>query len=72
MFVKHREDQTLIKVLDTETLFSPFEDTIQGRRQAGEAEQPPQSFRKAQLIFPSGESLPQCWIDPDYRQASVG
>ncbi|MGD1852621.1 MAG: acetyltransferase [Leptolyngbyaceae cyanobacterium] len=68
MFVKLSRDKTLIKVLDTEALFNPFETDIQGQQQSGEAEQPPSSFQKSQLIFPSGESLPQCWIDPDYQK----
>ncbi|MDB9526669.1 acetyltransferase [Oscillatoria sp. CS-180] len=68
MLVKNRDDQTLIKVVDTEELIDPFKDEIQGKQQAGQSEQPPQAFNKSQLVFPSGEALPQCWIDPDYRQ----
>lgn len=67
MFVKHTEDPALIKVMDPSELFDPFKQAIQGRQQAGEEEQPPQSFEKTQLIFPSGEPLPQCWLDPNYQ-----
>ncbi|NMF84553.1 acetyltransferase [Nodosilinea sp. P-1105] len=67
MFVKDRQSQSLIKVIDTDTLFNPTHATVQGRPQQGEEEQPAQSFDKAKLIFPSGEPLPQCWIDPDYQ-----
>lgn len=67
MFVKLNRDKTLIKVLDTKALFDPFEANVQGQQQSGQAEQPPSSFEKSHLIFPSGESLPQCWLDPNYQ-----
>lgn len=67
MFVKDIEDPTLIKVLNPDALFDPFQDAVQGRQQAGEEEQPPQAFDKSRLIFPSGEPLPQCWTDPNYQ-----
>lgn len=68
MFVKLNRDNTLVKVLDTEALFDPFTTKVQGQQQSGQAEQPPSSFEKSQLIFPSGESLPQCWLDPEYQK----
>jgi hypothetical protein len=38
-----------------------------GRYQQGEEVQDPEKLKKAELIFPSGEALPQSWIDPHYR-----
>jgi hypothetical protein len=35
--------------------------------QEGQEEQEPESVQKQNLVFPSGESLPMCWIDADYR-----
>ncbi|MEM6427122.1 MAG: acetyltransferase [Cyanobacteria bacterium P01_D01_bin.128] len=67
MFVKEAQDQTLIKIADAADLFNPVQETVQGQRQAGEEEQPLQTFKKSQLVFPSGESLPQCWLDPNYQ-----
>lgn len=67
MFVKNSQDQTLIKVLNPDQLFDPLQNQVQGQQQAGEEEQPPQSFPKSSLQFPSGESLPQCWTNPDYQ-----
>ena len=69
MFVKLTRDRSLIKVIDPSALFNPLETEIQGRQQSGQSEQPPNAFSKAQLIFPSGEPLPQCWLNPDYKQA---
>ncbi|MEO0348478.1 MAG: acetyltransferase [Cyanobacteria bacterium P01_A01_bin.15] len=68
MFVKLSNDKTLVEVLDIDALFNPFETEIQGRQQSGQSAQPPSAFNKTKLIFPSGEPLPQCWIDPDYQQ----
>jgi len=67
MLVKNRADQTLIQVMDPEELIDPFKERIQGRQKAGEEVQPTQAFAKSQLVFPSGESLPQCWMDPEYQ-----
>ncbi|MBD1915120.1 MULTISPECIES: acetyltransferase [Cyanophyceae] len=67
MFVKDTQDQTLIKVLDVTDLINPQNNQIQGQQQAGEEEQPPQSYEKSRLQFPSGEALPECWTNPDYK-----
>lgn len=69
MLVKNREDNTLIQVMNAEELIDPFQKSIQGRQKAGEEVQPTQSFEKTGLIFPSGEALPQCWMDPNYQSA---
>ncbi len=67
MFLKNKESGELIKVLNIEALFNPNEKAVQGKDQAGQEEQDPASFEKQQLIFPSGESLPRCWMDVDYQ-----
>lgn len=67
MFVKDTQAQTLVKVVNLEDLFDPLRHEIMGKQQAGQGEQPAQSFHKSRLRFPSGEALPQCWTDPDYQ-----
>jgi hypothetical protein len=67
MFLHSKDSDTLVKVTDVETLFNPTKGEISGRVQEGEEEQDPQSFSKKNLKFPSGEDLPRCWIDADYR-----
>ena len=67
MFLKDNRNGDLVEVLDTGALFDPNQSTLQGRYHAGEEMPDPQSFGKVDLIFPSGESLPRCWIDPGYR-----
>ena len=67
MFLQAKSSDTLIKITDLETLFNPLRNEIEGRIQEGEEEQDPQPFSKQGLTFASGEDLPRCWIDPNYR-----
>jgi hypothetical protein len=67
MFLKQKSSDDLIELLEMENLYNPFKQEILGRFHAGEEMQDPETFLKSELIFPSGESLPQCWLDPDYR-----
>lgn len=67
MFMKETETGTLIKVLEPEALFDPIQKSVRACKQAGQAEQFSAPYDKALLKFPSGESLPRCWIDPDYQ-----
>jgi hypothetical protein len=67
MFLKQKSSDDLVELLEIEKLYNPFEKEILGRFHAGEEMQDPEMFLKSELIFPSGESLPQCWLDPDYR-----
>jgi hypothetical protein len=69
MFLQNKQTGVLIKVLDLESLINPLESVIPGRVQDGQEEQPPSTTAKTDLIFPSGESLPRCWMDADYREA---
>ena len=69
MFLKilHDDDASLIEALDLKQLFDPFTVSIPARIHAGEELQDPQTFPKSDLFFPSGESLPRCWLDPHYQ-----
>jgi hypothetical protein len=69
MFLQDKQTGTLVEILDTAALADPVENKISGRIQAGQEEQPPEQFAKDMLIFPSGESLPRCWIDANYRES---
>jgi hypothetical protein len=61
-------DGTLVEILDLQEIIDPNQDRVMGRVQSGQEEQDPEPVQKQSLNFPSGESLPRCWIDPDYRQ----
>ncbi len=74
MLLRDKSTGDLILVEDLERLASPFDESISGRNQAGQEEQDPQRFAKSDLEFPSGESLPRCWLDSQFvhdEEASV-
>jgi len=67
MFLKNKENDEMLEVLDLEGLFDPNHTSIKGRYHAGEEMPEPLEFSKSILKFPSGEELPKCWLDPHYR-----
>lgn len=71
MYLKHKPSGKLLEVLSIEGLYNPGESEVTARFHAGEEMQNPDSYPKENLIFPSGESLPQCWVDMNYRQEEV-
>ncbi|KPJ91975.1 MAG: acetyltransferase [Gammaproteobacteria bacterium SG8_11] len=68
MYLKDKKSGDLVEVLDTKALADPFQTAIQGRFHFGEEIQDPTDFAKSDLIFPSDEPLPQCWLDPNYKK----
>jgi len=68
MFLKNRRNGDMVKVSDMTSLTNLYRDTVKGRYQAGEEEQDPETFCKDDLVFLSGEALPRCWTDPNYRK----
>ena len=67
MFLRTRQDGSLMEVLSLPQLFDPFVKVLHGRLHAGEELQEPETFLKGDLTFPSGEPLPRCWLDPHYK-----
>lgn len=67
MLLHDKQKDSLVEVLDLVALINPNQDKILGQVQSGQEEQDPAPSLKANLIFPSGESLPRCWVDADYR-----
>ena len=67
MFLKQKSNDDLVEILETQNLYDPFKAEVLGKCHAGEEMQDPEMFTKSELIFPSGESLPSCWLDPDYK-----
>lgn len=68
MFLKTRQDDSLLEVTNLQQLFDPFAASVQGRLHAGEELQDAEAFLKADLLFPSGEPLPRCWLDAAYKR----
>lgn len=71
MFLKEKNSADLVEVLSLADLFDPFCTQLVGRYQHGEERQDPEKFNKATLAFPSGEQLPQCWLDAHYREQEI-
>jgi hypothetical protein len=69
MFLQAKETGSLVKIMDVAVLFNPMEPEVIVRSQQGEEEQDPEPISKQGLIFPSGEALPRCWLDANYRTA---
>ena len=65
MFLNLRDadDQSLVEVLDLKQLVDPFATEVLVRLHAGEELQDPGPVLKEQLVFPSGEALPRCWVE---------
>lgn len=71
MFLQLKETEDLVKVLDLQELIDPNSDIVHAQDQEGEEEQDPDTFKKENLVFPSGERLPRCWLDANYRLAKA-
>jgi hypothetical protein len=67
MFLKDKNSSDLVEILTLKQLFDPCQGEVTGRYQQGEEVQDPETLKKAELLFPSGEPLPKCWTDPHYR-----
>ena len=67
MFLVDKRNSDLVEVLDLNTLFNPKHANVVGRYHAGEELQDPEQFSKSDLAFQSGEALPGCWINENYR-----
>ena len=67
MLMRNKSTGDLVLIENIEQLVSPFDEEVAGRNQAGQEEQESKSFCKAELTFPSGELLPQCWTDSQFR-----
>lgn len=71
MFLKEKNTNHLVEVLSLQQLFDPFRSHVSGRYHYGEEAQDPEELAKTNLIFPSGEALPQCWLDSHYRDHEI-
>ena len=68
MFLQQKTTGDLVEILTLADLYNPCCQEVTGQSHAGEEIQDPYSFLKSELIFPSGESLPLCWLDSHYRK----
>ncbi|PAX51250.1 acetyltransferase [Brunnivagina elsteri] len=67
MLLQSKDGSSIVEILDIQELINPVSDIVKGQNQLGEEEQDPINYKKENLVFPSGESLPRCWVDANYR-----
>lgn len=71
MFLKHVPSGDLVEVLDLPDVINPHSATVRARAYTGDMVQRAENFLKTELAFPSGEALPLCWVDGQYREHVV-
>ncbi|MBD2292608.1 acetyltransferase [Anabaena sphaerica FACHB-251] len=69
MFLQLKDSSDLVKIVDFQELIDPNTEIVHAKDQEGQEEQETETYRKDNLVFPSGEKLPRCWLDADYRTA---
>lgn len=69
MLLHNKETDSLVEINDLKALINPAEGAVVAQSQSGEEEQDPEPMQKQNLIFPSGENLPRCWVDASYKNA---
>lgn len=67
MFLKETRTGDLVDVIDMGSLINPFTQQVDVQYQSGEDLADPVAIDKQNLAFPSGEQLPECWINGYYR-----
>ncbi len=72
MLLAEKNTGHLVEISDIRALFDPNRAEVTGSVHYGEEAQDPEPIDKSRLAFPSGEALPVCWTDPDYRQKPGG
>lgn len=68
MLLAEKATGHMIEIRDLAALFNPFEREVTGCLHFGEEAQDPEPYNKTELVFPSGETLPRCWTDANYRK----
>lgn len=68
MYLKHVPTGDMVEVVDLPDVINPASPTIRARSYAGEIMHRAENFLKTELVFPSGEPLPLCWLDSHYNE----
>ncbi|SHG95590.1 acetyltransferase [Ferrimonas marina] len=67
MLLRERYSGDLVEVIDSHALVNPFADRVSVQFQCGQDLADPEMCDKRALTFPSGEGLPECWVNGNYR-----
>ncbi|MDP5017050.1 acetyltransferase [Anabaena sp. UHCC 0187] len=68
MFLQIKDSRDLVKIVDVQELLDPTSETVHAQDQEGQEEQETDIYKKEELVFPSGEKLPRCWLDAKFRE----
>ncbi|MBD2774042.1 acetyltransferase [Iningainema tapete] len=71
MLLQVKDSGNLVEIQDIQELINPNVDAIKAQDQEGQEEQDTDTYKKENLVFPSGENLPKCWKDANYKGATV-
>jgi hypothetical protein len=71
MLLQLKDNGEMVKINNIQELIDPNQDVVHAQEQEGQEEQQTDSYKKDNLVFPSGENLPRCWIDANYRNAKA-
>ncbi|MBD2571302.1 acetyltransferase [Anabaena lutea] len=71
MLLQLKDSQNLVKIVDIQELLDPNSEIVHAQDQEGQEEQETDIYKKEELVFPSGEELPLCWLDSQYRIATA-
>ncbi|WP_071191390.1 acetyltransferase [Trichormus sp. NMC-1] len=69
MFLQLKDSHNLVKIVDIQELLDPSSEIVHAKDQEGQEEQETDIYQKEELVFPSGEKLPRCWLDAHYRES---
>ncbi|OIP99272.1 MAG: acetyltransferase [Zetaproteobacteria bacterium CG2_30_46_52] len=67
MYLRNKSNEDLAEVEQLDVLMDPHATSLMVHYFAGEEMGEPVSVDKVDMVFPSGEALPRCWLDPHYR-----
>jgi hypothetical protein len=68
MYLLHKPSGELVEVISLSDMINPNTSTIRARAYTEDIIQRAENFLKTEMVFPSGEALPLCWIDSHYQQ----
>ncbi|WP_038247986.1 hypothetical protein [Ghiorsea bivora] len=67
MYVRNLKSGDLAQIDKLAELTDPTAKSVTLHYFSGEEVGEPELVEKNELVFPSGEKLPKCWLDPHYR-----
>jgi len=68
MYLKYIPTDDLVEVIDLQDVINPYATTVLARVYSDERGQRTDRYPKADLTFPSGEALPQCWTQKSFHE----